>query len=65
MLLKNKCFKDVSVRYGIRDLKTLKELALFYISNVSSNISFNKLKNTFKSGSVNTIKSYTQATLNF
>jgi predicted AAA+ superfamily ATPase len=53
-------YKDISARYEIRDLKTLRELALYYISNISGNISFNKLKNTFMMGSVNTIKSYTQ-----
>lgn len=52
-------YRNIVTRYKITEIKTLRELALYYLSNTTSLISFNQLKNTFKLGSVNTIKSYT------
>ena len=51
-------YKDIAVRYGITDIKTLKELFLYLVTNFSNLFSYNKLKNIFSLGSVNTIKSY-------
>jgi len=53
-------YRDISARYQIRDVRSLRELALYYLSNISGYISYNKLKNMFMLGSVNTIKSYTE-----
>lgn len=39
--------RDVALRYGLRDLKSLQQLALFLISNTGNRITANKLKNTF------------------
>lgn len=51
-------YRDVAVRYNISEVRLLKELAFFLLSNIGNLISFNKLKNYFKVGSVNTIKKY-------
>lgn len=51
-------YRDVAVRYQIEETKALKELAFYLLSNTSSLISFNKLKELLKLGSVNTVKSY-------
>lgn len=51
-------YRDIAVRYQIEGTKALKELAFYLMSNVSSLISFNKLKEMLKLGSVNTVKNY-------
>ena len=51
-------YRDVANRYKLESMKSLKELALYFVSNTSSLISFNKLKEILKLGSVNTIRSY-------
>lgn len=53
-------YRDIAARYRIKDIKTLRELALYYLTNMTGEISYNKLKNTYKTGSVNTIKNYTE-----
>lgn len=51
-------YRDIAVRHGIDEVRALKELAFYLISNPSGLISFNKLKEQFRLGSVNTIKNY-------
>jgi predicted AAA+ superfamily ATPase len=51
-------YRDVASRYQITEVKALKELAFFLISNTAGSISFNKIKNLLKLGSVNTVKNY-------
>lgn len=51
-------YRDIANRYKFDSMKSLKELTFYLVSNTSSMISFNKLKETLKLGSVNTIKSY-------
>ncbi|MCX5971156.1 MAG: ATP-binding protein [Coprothermobacterota bacterium] len=51
-------YRDIAARYRIEDLRALKELAFFLISNPGGMISFNKLKGQLKLGSVNTVKNY-------
>lgn len=46
------------MRYQIEETKALKELTFYLFSNISSLISFNKLKELLKLGSVNTVKNY-------
>src|SRR4030065_175891 len=41
-------YRDITARYGIKDMKTLRELALYYLTNITGEISYNKLKNTYK-----------------
>uniref|UniRef100_F4C508 AAA family ATPase n=1 Tax=Sphingobacterium sp. (strain 21) TaxID=743722 RepID=F4C508_SPHS2 len=50
--------RDIAVRYGVRDVKSLQRLAQYLISNVSKPISANRLKTLFELGSTNTISEY-------
>jgi len=51
-------YRDIAARYRIDDLRALKELAFYLMSNPAGMISFNKLKGQLKLGSVNTVKNY-------
>jgi predicted AAA+ superfamily ATPase len=51
-------YRDIATRYRIEEVRALKELAFYLMSNPASQISFNKLKEQFRLGSVNTIKNY-------
>lgn len=51
-------YRDIATRYRIEAVTALKELAFYLISNPASQISFNKLKDQLRLGSVNTISSY-------
>jgi uncharacterized protein len=51
-------YRDIATRYHIEEVRALKELAFYLMSNPASQISFNKLKEQFHLGSVNTIKNY-------
>ena len=50
--------KDVVGRYRIKEVRTIKEIAHFLISNAAKEFSYNRLKNIYKLGSVHTIKNY-------
>ncbi|GGB02788.1 ATP-binding protein [Puia dinghuensis] len=50
--------RDIAVRYGIRDIKTLQRLALYLISDVGKFFTANRLKSLFEIGSTNTITEY-------
>lgn len=50
--------RDIIVRYGIRNAKTVESIALFLISNIAKEYSLNKLKNTFDVGSANSVSDY-------
>jgi len=50
-------YKDVAIRHNIRSLNLLRKLANFCVTNISSPISYNSLKNTFKV-SLDLIRSY-------
>lgn len=51
-------YRDIATRYKLENVKSLKELAFYLVSNTASLLSFNKLKELLKLGSVNTVKSY-------
>lgn len=51
-------YRDIATRYRLEAVTALKELAFYLMSNPSNAISFNKLKEQFRLGSVNTIKSF-------
>lgn len=53
-------YRDIATRYRIEDVRALKELAFYLMSNPSSAISFNKLKEQLRLGSVNTVKNYVE-----
>jgi uncharacterized protein len=50
--------KDLIIRFGIREIKAFRELALYLLSNISSNISFNNLMKILEFKSVTTVKNY-------
>ncbi len=53
-------YKDVAVRYKIRDAANLKDIALYLLSNVGNSITYNKIKNSFDLGSVHTAQNYAE-----
>lgn len=50
--------KDIILRFKIRETKSFRELALYLMSNISSPISFNRLKHNLDLNSVSTVKNY-------
>ncbi len=50
--------RDVAIRYGIRDFKSLQQLALFLISNTGNLVTANKLKSSFAISSTVTMIEY-------
>lgn len=47
--------RDITVRYNLRNPKLVKELALYLLSNVGKEFSFQKLRKIYDLGSVNTV----------
>ncbi len=52
--------KDLLVRFKIRETKSFRELAFFYLSNIGTKVSFNNLKNILKMASTSGVKNYTE-----
>ena len=50
--------KDLIVRFNIKETKAFRELALYLLSNITSNISYNNLKKILGFKSVTTVKNY-------
>lgn len=50
--------RDIAARYKITDIKFLKELSFYLLSNIASLVSYNKLKQLLQLGSVNTVSGY-------
>lgn len=57
-LVRDILIRDISVRYAIRDVETLKKLAIYLISNVGKPVSGNKLAGVFGIKSTATILEY-------
>jgi uncharacterized protein len=57
-LFKDIIYRDIAVRYGVRNTNSLVELALYLISNVGNKYSLNRLKNLFEFGATNTVSNY-------
>jgi len=57
-LLKDIVFRDIAIRYGIKNTKVLMDITLFLISNVGKTMSFNSLRKTFEVGSPTTVSDY-------
>jgi hypothetical protein len=53
-------YRDIATRYRIVELRALKELGFYLMSNPASPVSFNKLKDQLRLGSVNTVKNYVE-----
>jgi len=50
--------RDIAARYKIKNIKILKEMALYLITNIGKEFSYNSLKKIFSLGSVHSIISY-------
>ena len=50
--------RDVILRFNLKYVRDLKEIALYLLANFASRISYNKIKNIFEIKSVHTIKNY-------
>lgn len=57
-IYENILYKDVIVRYEIKEVKAMRELALDLLSNIGSPLLYTKIKNNLNLGSVNTVKNY-------
>lgn len=58
LLLKDILFRDIAVRYGIKNTHVLMDIALHLVSNIGKEVSFNGLRNTFNVGSPTTVSDY-------
>ena len=58
-LLKDVVIRDVAVRFGIRNSGLLKKIAIYLISNVGKEFSYNALKKMFSVASVQSVIDYT------
>lgn len=50
--------RDIAVRYKIRNLKIIKEMALYLLTNIGKEFSYNALKKIFNLGSINSAISF-------
>ncbi|OFY49320.1 MAG: hypothetical protein A2W85_15695 [Bacteroidetes bacterium GWF2_41_31] len=57
-LLKDIVFRDIAIRYAIRNTASLMDISLYLLSNIGKEISFNNLRKTFSVGSANTVSDY-------
>ena len=57
-LLTDILIRDIAVRYGIRNIKVLKEMAVFLLSNLGKEFSFQSLRKVFGLGAVSTVIEY-------
>ncbi len=51
-------YRDIVARYDIKQVKALRELGLYFLSNIGTAFSYNNMKKVLGLGSMNTIKSY-------
>lgn len=59
-LFKDIIYRDIIVRYGIRNANLMVEIALFLISNTAKEYSLNSIKKSYGVGSVNSVANYVQ-----
>ncbi|HUX98768.1 MAG TPA: ATP-binding protein [Candidatus Deferrimicrobium sp.] len=57
-LLNDIIARDIIVRHKLRDVKTVKEMALYLLTNIGNEFSYNGLKKIFNLGSTNSALSY-------
>ncbi len=57
-LLRDILFRDIAIRYGIRNTKTLFDIALHLLSNAGKETTYNRLRKTFGIGSTNSVSDY-------
>jgi len=57
-LLDNIIFRDIVVRHKLREVKTIKDMAVYLLTNVGKEFTYNSLKKTFNLGSTTTVTSF-------
>ena len=57
-LLTDSLFRDIAIRHKIRNVKQLHELAVFLITNVTKDFSYNNLRTMFNLGSTNSVSKF-------
>ena len=57
-LSKDIVLRDVAIRYGVRNTKTLVDIALFLLSNIGKETTYNRIKKIFQVGSSNSVMDY-------
>lgn len=57
-LLKDIVYRDIAIRYNIKNTRSLMDITLFLISNVGKEFTFNSIRNNFSIGSANTVSDY-------
>lgn len=57
-LLKDIVLRDIAIRHSIRNTHTLMDIALFLVSNIGKECTYNSLKKNFSLGSANTAADY-------
>jgi|SRR3989344_200461 len=57
-LLNDILARDIAIRYKIRNQKTLKELAVYLLTNIGKQFTYNSIKRNFKLGSINSVISF-------
>ncbi|MFH1915860.1 MAG: ATP-binding protein [Nanoarchaeota archaeon] len=57
-LVGDSLFRDIAVRHKIRNVQQLNELAIYLISNVAKEFSYNSLRKMFNFGSTNSVSKF-------
>lgn len=57
-LLRDILFRDIAIRHGIRNTKTLFDITLHLLSNVGKETTYNSLRKAFNVGSTNSVSDY-------
>ncbi len=57
-LYDNILYRDIIVRYGVKDENAIRSLAYYLITNPGTELSYNRLKNVLGIGSQTTVKNY-------
>ncbi|MBA4409602.1 MAG: ATP-binding protein [Bacteroidota bacterium] len=57
-LMKDIVLRDIAIRYNIKNTKSLMDIALFLVSNIGKECTYNSIKNNFSIGSANTVSDY-------
>lgn len=57
-MLKDIVFRDIAIRFGIKNTSSLLDITLYMLSNIGKEFSFNSLRKAFSLGSSNTVSDY-------
>ena len=57
-LVKDIVYRDIAVRYGIKNSRALMDITLFLISSIGKEVTYNSIKKMFSVGSANSVSDY-------